>query len=132
MIDMSTKRKHTKTEQRVIGALYRLQSQGNMESGTLGTYERLLHDTLASRSALLTTCQRLVRDGILVRQKVNAADRKRWGRRWPVDYPRRQAYFMLSPALMAVMEAEDEFLGDVDDLRGLQQSPERMGTLWSE
>ena len=116
---MSTTKKHTKTEQRVIQALYRLQSRGLMESGNLGTFDRLMQETLASRSALLTTCQRLVKDGTLVRHKVNAADRKRWGHRWPVGYARRQAHFSLSPTMMAAVEARDFEQEQLDDNRAM-------------
>jgi hypothetical protein len=119
---MSTTRKYRKTEQRVIRTLYRLQSQGSMESVTLGIYERLLHDTLASRSSLLGSCQRLVKEGTLVRHKVNAADRKRWGRRWPAGSAKRQAYFSLSPATMAAMEARDYREKSLDDDRPMRGS----------
>jgi hypothetical protein len=114
---MKTPRKYTKTEQRILHALYRLQSRGLMETGHLGTFERLSQETLASRSALLSTCQRLVKQGKLVRQKINAADRKQWGRRWPVGYARRQAHFSLSPAMMAAMEAREFEREQLDDNR---------------
>ena len=115
--DMNAMRKYTKTEQRIIRALYRLQSKGSLEAGTLGTYERLLLDTLGSRSALLGACQRLVKEGILIRHKVNAGDRKRWGKRWPTGYARRQAHFSLSPAMMAATEALDYDHGLLDEGR---------------
>ena len=86
-----------------------------MDSGNLGTFDRLMQETLASRSSLLNTCQRLVKEGILVRHKVNAADRKRWGRRWPVGYAKRQTYLCLSPAMMAVMEAREYDQEQLDD-----------------
>jgi hypothetical protein len=114
---MNKKPRETKTEQRILQVLYRLQSRGSMESGILGTYERLMQETLVSRSSLLNTCQRLVKQGKLVRQKVNAADRKQWGRRWPVGYARRQAHFSLSPAMMAAMESRDFEREQLDDNR---------------
>ena len=105
---MSTTTKQTKTEQRVLKALYRLQSHGLMESGNLATYEWLMRETMASRSALLSTCQRLVTEGKIVRRRINAADRKRWGRQWPAEYARRQAHYTLSPTMMAAMESADD------------------------
>lgn len=104
---MSASFRQTKTEQRVLQALYRLQSSGLRESGKLATYDRLVEETLASRSALLSTCQRMTKEGKIIRQKVNTTDRKRWGRRWPVGYAKRQAHFSLSPAMMAAMETRD-------------------------
>lgn len=109
---MNAGSKQTKTERRILQALYRLQSRGLMESGKLGTYDRLAEETMTSRSALLSTCQRLTKEGKIIRQKINAADRKQWGRLWPAGYARRQAHFSLSPTMMAAMESRDEFLGE--------------------
>jgi hypothetical protein len=96
-----------KTEQRVLSALYQLQTLGYLSSGRLGTYERLMQDTLASRSAFLSICQRLTREGKIASRKINAADRKRWGRQWPIGYERGQAHF-LSPGKLQMMEAKDD------------------------
>jgi hypothetical protein len=56
---MSETKGRTKTEQSILKALYDLQKLDNASSGKLGTYETLMEETLASRSALLSACQRL-------------------------------------------------------------------------
>lgn len=124
---MSTTTKQTKTEQRVLKALYRLQSHGLMNSGNLATYEVLMRETLASRSALLSTCQRLVTEGKIVRRRINAADRKRWEPQWPADYARRQAHYTLSPAMMAAMEAADNLQEWLDEDMHRQTTGRRTG-----
>jgi len=124
---MSTATKQTKTEQRVLQALYRLQCRGLMNSGNLATYEVLMRETLASRSALRSTCQRLVTEGKIIRQKINAADRKRWERQWPAGYARRQAHYTLSPAMMAAMEAADNLQESLDEEIRRQATENRTG-----
>jgi hypothetical protein len=105
---MNVVEKPTKTERRVLNALYRLQTNGYLSSGRLGTYERLMEETIASKAALLCTCQRLTREGKIIREKINARDRKRWARQWPVDYARRQTHFRLSQEMLAGLEAEND------------------------
>lgn len=96
----------TKTERRILQALYRLQTHGDLDCGRLGTYETLMHETLCSRPGLLRTCQQMVQEGKLVRKKINAADRRRWKRQWPDGHAQRQAHFTLSPEMMKLMEVE--------------------------
>lgn len=124
---MSTTTKQTKTEQRVLKALYRLQSHGLMNSSNLATYEVLMRETLASRSALLSTCQRLVTEGKIVRRRINAADRKRWERQWPAGYARRQAHYTLSPTVMAAMESADDLQEWLDEDMRRQATERRVG-----
>jgi hypothetical protein len=107
---MSETKGRTKTEKRVLKALYELQKLDNSSSGKLGTYQTLLEETLASRSALLSTCQRLTREGVIIRRKINAADRRRWDDQWPVGFARRQAHYSLTLKMFRTMEvAEDDF-----------------------
>jgi hypothetical protein len=124
---MSAATKQTKTEQRVLKALYRLQCNGLLNSGNLATYEVLMQETLASRSALLSTCQRLVTEGKIVRRRINAADRKRWEPQWPAGYARRQAHYTLSPAMMAAMEAADNLQEWLDEDMRRQATEKRTG-----
>ena len=100
--------RQTKTERRILQTLYSLQTHGDMGHGKLATYEVLMAATICSRPALLMTCQRLVKEGKIVRRKINAADRKQWERQWPEGFARRQAHFALSPAMLREMEAEDD------------------------
>lgn len=124
---MSAATKQTKTEQRVLQALYRLQCRGLMNSGNLATYEVLMRETLASRSALLSTCQRLVTAGTIVRRRINATDRKRWEPQWPAGYARRQAHYTLSPVMMAAMEAADNLQEWLDEDMHRQTTEKRTG-----
>ena len=100
----------TKTERRILQTLHRLQTHGDLDCGKLATYEALAEETLCSMPALLRTCQRMVQEGSIVRRKINAADRRRWERKWPVGYARRQAHFSLSLEMRRRMEAaQDDF-----------------------
>lgn len=124
---MDDEKKRTKTERRVLQALYRLQTHGQMSAGKLGTYETLMRETLASRSALLSTCQRLAKEGAIIRGKINAANRKRWPRQWPVGYPKRQAHYILSPEMLAAMEAGEDLQDWLDEDIRRQRAEDRAG-----
>lgn len=114
---MSMAAKQTKTETRVLRAIFRLQTDGLTDIGVLATYDRLMDETMASRSALLNACQKLVKGGKLLRRKVNAGDRARWERFWPSGFARRQAHFELSPAMLEAMEDDGlEAMPDKDVL----------------
>jgi hypothetical protein len=115
---MGGRTKLTKTEQRVLRALYHLQREGLLELGVLATYDRLLAETMCSRAALLNACQRLVRHGKLIRCKVNAADRARWKHSWPPGFARRQTHFHLPPAMLETIEAEGFEASPNDDVLG--------------
>lgn len=107
---MTVPAKETKTVRRILQTLYRLQINGDLDSGSLGTYERLANETLCSMPALLRACQHLVKQGRIVRRKVNGADRERWEDQWPDGYAKRQAHFTLSLDTCRSMEAaEDDF-----------------------
>jgi DNA-binding Lrp family transcriptional regulator len=107
---MSETKGRTNTEKRILRALYELQKLDDSESGKLGTYETLMEETLASRSALLSTCQRLTREGVIIRRKINSADRKRWDHCWPVGFARRQAHYSLSLETFREIEtSKDDF-----------------------
>lgn len=125
---MSATKRRTKTERRVLRALYELQKLGDSGSGKLGTYETLMEGTLASRSGLLATCQRLTKEGVIIRRKVNAADRKRWDHQWPVGFARRQAHYTLSLEMFRTMEAaEDDFEERFDEDFRRQVAEDRAG-----
>ena len=106
---MANTAKGTKTERRILQCLYRLQTRAD-QGGQMGTYEWLMRETFASRPAILRTCQRLVREGKIIRRKINAGDRKRWERQWPLGFARRQAHFSLSLEMLGRVEAaQDNF-----------------------
>ena len=112
---MNEATRQTKTERRILRTLYRLRTHGDVDCFKLGTYETLMNETLCSRPALLSTCQRLVKEGKIIRRKVNALDRKQWERLWPVGFARRQAHFSLSPAMLQVLEADDDMQEWLDE-----------------
>jgi len=71
------------------------------------------------------TCQRLVRQGQIIREKINAVDRRKWGHRWPSGYARRQTHFSLSPEMFGLMADETNFNDWLGEDQRLQRAVDR-------